>query len=432
MAMNGPSEEAKARGRLAQERIRQEKYGNRKETEQRLEAVGILNRKSKAYHGRGSSEFTNPLRVNQTPNSSSMDILRAKGIAKAQEKALVKSMARRMPKPVYERTGASSPASMGSLVNYPIQQTSDVQKYKAISRQEEARQRQELGGFTQAELQNIVAEKQRQKEFKLAGPLLNQQYEQQSRRAEEQPQFIEEQRVLANQQASERYNQKTRQLAKNIERGRVTTKQALQEFQAPAQAMHNKAGKAFKSVAGAYGARYKMSKSLLAFSNAFGGTSRGGQSHPGRPKQVYVHRSPFTGKPIPAPLYYKEMRAFKNLQQNKAETIQTQRTRQYAQRGIPPQQMQQIQQQVQQQQVIRQMQMQRPQPQQYQQPYQTQPQPQMVQPQQLQQQAQQLPNGTVIPRGNSVWKFRRGIVGTEGGLMGRQQKVYGLPESFWN
>jgi hypothetical protein len=242
-------------------------------------------------------------------------------------------------------------------------------------------------------------------------------------------QYKKEQKELANQQASDKYNQKTRQLAQNIERGRVATKQALNEFQEPAQVAHQKAGKVLKSAAGAYKAKANMSKSLLAFSNAFGGTTRGGQSHSRRPKQVYVHRSPFTGKPIPAPLYYKEMRAFKNLQTNKAENIQVQRTRQYAQRGVPPQQIQQVQQQ----QAIRQIQMQRPpQQQQVQQPYQTQPHPQMVQPQQLQQQAQQLPNGTVIPLGTRVWKFQRGVVGEEGGLFGKQKKIYGAEQSFWN
>lgn len=387
-------------------------------------------KRSTYYWGRGEEQFVTPKRYGATPTATSLEIFRARQEAKAMAKAYDKNLPQRLPKPIYERTGASGFAltperQMGSLVNYPTQQRPTA-TYKELTRQEVAAERKMLGGYTRAELEQIQTQK---KEQKLMGPLLNQYYEKQARRAEEEPKYVKEQEALARQQAQERYIQKTGRAVERIKEGTKATKKALTEFGETSRGVDKAAGKAFKSAAGAYKYRYKMSKSLLAFSNAFGGTSRGGQSTPGRPKMVYVHRSPFSGKPIPASMWYKEMRLFRKLQQDKAEGVQRQTVRQLAQRGVPPQQMQQMQQQV----PVRQLPMVRPQmtmPQ-FQQPV-RQPLPPMVTPQQLQQQAQQLPNGTIIPRGNSVWKFRRGIVGTEGGLMGRQQKVYGLPESFWN
>lgn len=234
--------------------------------------------------------------------------------------------------------------------------------------------------------------------------------------AEEYPKWAKEQKRLAQEEAVKGY---AKSIAKGKKKAERETKKTLKKFASKGDETHKAVfgkGGTLSRVSKAYGYRYKASKSLLGMASAFGTPQRGGQTHPGRPKNVYVHRSPFTGKLIPAPLYYKEKRQFDNLQQKRAEGVQNQRIRQYAQRGIPPQQIQQLTpsasveggtytpQPVQQE--IRRPQIQlRPQPTQSQ--WQRTP---MVQPQAYQQQVQQLPNGTVIPKGTQVWKFRRGLL----------------------
>jgi hypothetical protein len=44
----------------------------------------------------------------------------------------------------------------------------------------------------------------------------------------------------------------------------------------------------------------------------------------------------------------------------------------------------------------------------------------------------QMQQGQVVPRGNPIWKYRRGVVGKDAGLFGPRRVVFGLPESFWN
>lgn len=169
----------------------------------------------------------------------------------------------------------------------------------------------------------------------------------------------------------------------------------------------------FNKVSEAYSYNKKLSNTLESYSNAFGGQQTQ-QKRVGRPKGVMKWRSPMTGKPVPAQQYYKDLRLFKRIQEQRAAQAQQIKQAELAKRGITPEMLQQIEQAKQ----IREQQMQQMQ--------QTQVQTQQVN------QANQLPNGVVIPRGTQVWKYRRGITGQEGGLFGPVKKVYGLPESFWN
>jgi len=74
----------------------------------------------------------------------------------------------------------------------------------------------------------------------------------------------------------------------------------------------------------------------------------GSQSKPqgnnpvGRPRGNFKHRSPFNGQPIPAVVYYKQIREFRRLQQQRANQVDRQQIQQLAKRGIPPEQAKQI------------------------------------------------------------------------------------------
>lgn len=164
----------------------------------------------------------------------------------------------------------------------------------------------------------------------------------------------------------------------------------------------------FKKVTKAYGYKSKLSNTLLGYSNAFNNnqSQNTSSSGPGRPKLVYKHISPISGQPVPAPQYYKDVRLFRKLQMQKANQVEQLKQMQYARQGVPPERIQQVQQMQQ----VRQVPIQ----------------------QNMQVQNQPLQNGQVIPRGTPVWKWRRGVVGEEGGLFGKRQLIYGTPESFFN
>jgi hypothetical protein len=141
----------------------------------------------------------------------------------------------------------------------------------------------------------------------------------------------------------------------------------------------------------------------------------------GRPQGVMKHVSPFTGKPVPAEVYYSQVREVKRLQAQQADKVQLQRQQQFAKQGVAPNQIQNVIQQRMQQQFIRQQQMQSQVPQRMQ----TQQVPNNIP-------VSQLPEGTIVPAGNKIWRFGRGVVGSEGGLFGPVKKIYGTERSFWN
>lgn len=204
--------------------------------------------------------------------------------------------------------------------------------------------------------------------------------------------YKKEQVKLANKQARDKYKKQYKTASNKLEKVSSGT------------------GKAISNISKAYGYDKKLSNTLLGYSNAFGGQQTQ-QKSVGRPKGVMKWRSPMTGKPVPAQQYYKDLRLFKRIQEQRAAQAQQIKQAELAKRGITPEMLQQIEQAKQ----IREQQIQ-----------QTQVQTQQVN------QVNQLPNGVIIPRGTQVWKYRRGITGQEGGLFGPVKKVYGLPESFWN
>jgi hypothetical protein len=185
---------------------------------------------------------------------------------------------------------------------------------------------------------------------------------------------------------------------------------------------------------------------LLQYANAFGGTpvriskSGNGKSlNPvGRPRGSLKHRSPFNGQPIPALEFYKQIREFKRIQSQRANAIEEQGMAAFASQGVPPRQIPlALQRQTplpprtQPFQGSRPPQFQRTPP--IQRPFPPRPPiPQNQVPNIQRRMLQTLPNGTVIPQGTPVWKWRRGTVGTDWGLFGRHQVIYGAPQSFFN
>ena len=144
----------------------------------------------------------------------------------------------------------------------------------------------------------------------------------------------------------------------------------------------------FKSVSSAYKPTAKLSKTLLSYGEGFAqtpGTQRV-QAGPGRPKSVFIHRSPFTGKPIPAPQFYKEMRAFRRVQAQQADVVQQQQQQRFARQGVAPQQIQNVVEQRMRQQFIQQQMQQQPQ---------MQPRPVQQMPPQFQRPVQQAPMGSM-------------------------------------
>ena len=107
-------------------------------------------------------------------------------------------------------------------------------------------------------------------------------------------------------------------------------------------------GKAIKAATKMYRAKPKLSQTLLSYGAGFanvspyGGGQAGGVRPVGRPAGVMKHRSPFTGKPIPAPQFYTEMRAFRRMQTQQADVVQQQQQQRFARQGVPPQQIQNV------------------------------------------------------------------------------------------
>ena len=150
----------------------------------------------------------------------------------------------------------------------------------------------------------------------------------------------------------------------------------------------------------------------------------------GRPRGEYKHRSPFTGQPIPATEYYKQVRDYRRIQQQRATQIankvDTQQVQQLAKQGIPPEQAKQI---VDTRQIRRVIQ----QPQAPQQPQNIQNLPPEIQRQIIQQQMQQRnnPYASQVPR--NIPRYGRRGEFIEGDLFGRPKiKIYGDEKSFWN
>jgi hypothetical protein len=177
---------------------------------------------------------------------------------------------------------------------------------------------------------------------------------------------------------------------------------------------------------------YKRQLSSNLMKSFSGGSQSSGQSRGtgkvGRPRGILKWKSPFSGQPVNAPQYYKELRAIRRIQNQKAQQIQIQQNEALARRGLTPQQLQQlnIQRQLQTQQIQAQRQMpQRIMPQNMPQQNISQPMPPN---QQIQQQAGQVRPSTQP----SIWN-RQGYIAEERDSLGNiKQRVFGRPESFWN
>lgn len=209
--------------------------------------------------------------------------------------------------------------------------------------------------------------------------------------------------------------QKQREKTARAETKKIQAKEQIRKARLKAR---KKAGSTFKKITKAYSYSPKLSQTLMGFSRAHNVPR---QSSAGRPQKVYKHTSPLSGKPVPAQVYYAHMRQFKNIQARRVEDAKERQIAEYAKRGIPPSQMAQVQERIKQQKLLEQIKSL--------QSRQVQTHPTQSQ---MQQQANQLPDGVVVDRSTRVWKFRRGTVGTEGGLFGRKKKIYGVPQSFWN
>lgn len=176
-------------------------------------------------------------------------------------------------------------------------------------------------------------------------------------------------------------------------------------------------GESFKSATKMYRAKPKLSQTLLSYGAGFSqvGATQRVQAGPGRPAGVLKHRSPFTGKPIPAPQFYKEMRAFKRVQAQQADIVQQQQQQRFAKQGVPPQQIQNVVEQRMRQQFVQQQMQQRP----------TQP---VQMPQQFQR-PQGIPSQAVRP----IWR-RYNVIREERDLFGNVKQINSGndPRNFWN
>lgn len=186
------------------------------------------------------------------------------------------------------------------------------------------------------------------------------------------------------------------------------------------EARKKKEGSVFKKISSAVKYSPKLSKTLLGYANAFTGgqsSSQRVQVGPGRPKMVYKHRSPFTGKPIDAPSYYKEVRAFRRLQEQRASGVQQQQLQQLAKRGVSPSQAQIIQQRMMQQRLLDANQNQMNQ----------------QQSNQVQMQQSRLPPPQVQTSIRPIWR-RQNVVRTERDAFGNVKEILSGndPRNFWN
>lgn len=223
-------------------------------------------------------------------------------------------------------------------------------------------------------------------------------------------QYIKNEKVKAQKQANEKYKKFIKSKKKDI--AKKSNKMEKRT---------NAATKIYKSAKKMYGYNPKLSNTLMKFANA--------NQTAGRPKKVYKHTSPLSGKPVPAEVYYSHMRKFKNIQARKIEDAKERRIVEYAKKGYSPEQVANIQQRIKQQkfqQFIKEKAMRE------QRQSQIQPQRPQAQEQTQQQEADKLREGTAVDKSTRVWKHRVGTVSNEGGAFGRKKKIYGLPSSFWN
>jgi hypothetical protein len=186
-------------------------------------------------------------------------------------------------------------------------------------------------------------------------------------------------------------------------------RERVQQIKRMAGDIRNSAKQTFKPEGTKSGTKVQ-SAFLKTFAGVQPKSSKGNKSV-GRPRNIDVHRSPLTGKPVPAQIYNKEMRFIRRRQQDMATQRQLQLQQQFANRGITPQQAQMIE--LQRQLQARQVQMQ---------PRQMPTQQVISMPPPTQIQAQQ----------PSIWR-RQGYLAEEVDILGnRKQVVRGTPQSFWN
>lgn len=213
-------------------------------------------------------------------------------------------------------------------------------------------------------------------------------------------QYLKEQKKLAQKQVTSKYKKSAVKKYKKLDK---TSKK-----------VERTAKKGFKEATKAYGYKRKLSQTLMGFANA----NNPPQASAGRPKSVFKHTSPLSGKPVPAQVYYAHMRQFKNIQARRVEDAKERQIKEYAKRGIHPSQIQMIQERLRQQKLLEQVQRQRQVP---------------IQQNQIQQtQAEQLPDGTVVDESTRVWRHRRGVVDTDWTAFGKKKVVRGTPGSMWN
>jgi len=161
-----------------------------------------------------------------------------------------------------------------------------------------------------------------------------------------------------------------------------------------------------------YSYKPKLSKSLLNIGAGFvggSGTKRVKQT-PGRPRGIYKHKDPFTGKPIPATLFYRRIREYKRVQQQMANKKDLEAIKQLAKRGIPPEQAKEI---------IDRSQLQN-----------VQGQRQNIQIKQVV--PRQIPNNYPSQAVRPIWRNREGWLDYDWTIAGKKVVVRGTPQSFWN
>jgi hypothetical protein len=191
-------------------------------------------------------------------------------------------------------------------------------------------------------------------------------------------------------------------------------------------------GKVIKSIPKNVSYRKELSSNLM---KQFTGGSE--KTNPvGRPRGSLKWRSPFTGKPIPATEYYKEVRQFKKIQLQRAEQNAQRRMQEMARQGIPQNPIQSQAQPVQVPNQMRPVQM-RPVQMRQIRPVQVPMQRQMQRPNRpMPNQMRQVPNQgqrVVVNRSTPVWKYRRGDLAQERDAFGRIKIVErGSPQVFWN
>lgn len=216
-------------------------------------------------------------------------------------------------------------------------------------------------------------------------------------------------------------------------------RKAEQEKLKRIKSIRSQAGRTLKKVAGAYKYSPKLSRSLLNIGVGYNGaqpTQQRVKEGPGRPRGDFKHIDPFTGKPIPATLYYKRVKDFKRIAEQTSRQEDLQAIQQLSKRGIPPEQAKQI---------IDQRQLQsagvQKVPQQVTQNisnYEKLKQLELIQKQLKQQQnqvrqvPQQLPNSYPSQAVRPIWRNREGRLDYDWGLFGRKVVRRGVPQSFWN